>query len=222
MPFRFLLGSGGGRMDRVEGKVREMFQHDRREFDLAMSALVGDVAPESVNAEIRALDQKVNGLEREMRRELVVHATVQSGMDSPAVLVYMSIVKDVERLGDYAKNLLDLARQGANFAEADDLPHWRQLAADVSGMIDLAGRAFLSRNDVKARELLVQASTLLRLFDQRVSALVSGDDTRPQPVARALAYRYLKRTVAHLTNVLSAVVMPVDRLDFFDEDPQGR
>jgi hypothetical protein len=44
----------------------------------------------------------------------------------------------------------------------------------------------------------------------------------PPPVARALLHRYVKRVVAHLMNVLSAVVMPVDRLDCFDEDPEDR
>jgi len=43
-----------------------------------------------------------------------------------------------------------------------------------------------------------------------------------QAVAVALAHRYLKRIVAHGMNVLSAVVMPVDRLDYFDEDPEDR
>jgi hypothetical protein len=51
---------------------------------------------------------------------------------------------------------------------------------------------------------------------------VRGEDDRPHAVARALARRYLKRIVAHLTNVLSAVVMPIDRLDYFDEDPEDR
>jgi hypothetical protein len=32
---------------------------------------------------------------------------------------------------------------------------------------------------------------------------------------RALFYRYIKRISAHLANVLSSVVMPVDRLDFY-------
>jgi hypothetical protein len=28
--------------------------------------------------------------------------------------------------------------------------------------------------------------------------------------------------VAHLMNVLSAVIMPLDQLDYFDEDPEDR
>jgi hypothetical protein len=51
---------------------------------------------------------------------------------------------------------------------------------------------------------------------------VRGEDTGPMGVARALAHRYLKRIVAHVMNILSAVVMPLDRLDYFDEDPEDR
>jgi phosphate uptake regulator len=83
-----------------------------------MSALTGRRRRGDVNDELRATDQKVNRLEREIRRELVVHASVFGAIDTPAVLVYMSIVKDVERVGDYAKNLVDLALDGANFSTA--------------------------------------------------------------------------------------------------------
>lgn len=222
MPFKFLRSAGGGSLDHVEAKVRDMFVHDRREFDLAMSALMGSVAALEVNGEIRGLDHKVNGLEREIRRDLVVHTSVQSAIDAPAILVYMSIVKDVERLGDYAKNLLDLARDGANFSEVDEPEEWHRLAGEVSAHIEGVGRAFLARDEGLARELLTPTNRLLQEFDRRVSALVRGEDVRPQAVARALAYRYLKRVVAHLSNVLSAVVMPIDKLDYFDEDPEDR
>ncbi len=35
---------------------------------------------------------------------------------------------------------------------------------------------------------------------------------------RALFYRYIKRLSGHLSNILSSVVMPVDRLDFYNPD----
>ncbi len=222
MPFNFLFGSDSSTMERVESLVREMFAHDRREFALAMSALLGDVAAADVNTEIRELDHKVNSLEREIRRALVVHATVRPQLDTPGLLIYMSIVKDVERVGDYSKNLLDLARDGARFGQLEDAAHWRELAAGVETHIERVGRAFLSHDEADARSLIAPSTTFLQTFDQRVSMLVTGTDTAPQAVARALAYRYLKRVVAHLLNVLSSVVMPVHKLDYFDEDPEDR
>lgn len=217
MVFRFLRGEGDESIDRIETTVQEMFVRDRREFDLAMSALLGDAVVAEVNVELRASDRRVNELERAIRRELAVHTSVYGGIDTPAVLIYMSIVKDVERLGDYAKNLVDLARDGAHFAELPDVDEWRRLTADVGALLTATAAAFASREEAAARQVIDPAVELLAMFDRRVAGLVRGTDAGAQPVARALAYRYLKRIVAHLVNVMSAVVMPVDQIDYLDE-----
>ncbi|HEV2148926.1 MAG TPA: PhoU domain-containing protein [Longimicrobiaceae bacterium] len=222
MVFKLFGGRGSDRLESIEAKVQEMLAHDRRAFDLAMSALLGDVVAREVNAELRATDQKVNRLEREIRRELVVHASVFGGIDSPAVLVYMSVVKDIERVGDYAKNLLDLARDGASFAQIEETEEWWRLATELSQYIADAGEAFRLRDGSRCRALRTRGDALLSQFDKRVSALIRAEDPGPQAVSRALAYRYLKRVVAHLMNLLSAVIMPLDRLDYFDEDPEDR
>ncbi|CAN5708238.1 phosphate signaling complex protein PhoU [soil metagenome] len=222
MAFRFLMGRGSEPLERIEAKVQSMLEHDREEFDLAMSALLGEVVASEVNSKLRSTDQKVNQLEREIRRELVIHASVLGRIETPAVLVFMSIVKDIERIGDYAKNLLDLGLDGADFSREPDADEWRDLTRRISQYMSDVGTAFAARDGERARPLLNTGGDMLGLFDDRVSALVRGEADGHQMVARALAFRYLKRVVAHLMNVLSAVVMPVDRLDYFDEDPEDR
>ncbi len=222
MPFKFFWGESAQPMDRIEAKVQEMLTHNRYEFDLAMSALLGDVVPAEVNDDLRHTDRKVNRLEREIRRELIVHSSVFGGIDTPVVLVYMSIVKDVERVGDYSKNLLDLALDGANFGSLSDVDDWRRLAKDISKYIVDSGAAFRTREATECRSLRAWGDELLERFDARVSALVRAEDVAEQPVARALGYRYLKRVVAHLMNLLSAVVMPLDQLDYYIQDPENR
>ena len=222
MVFKFLRGDGGERLESIEAKVQAMLANDRHEFDLAMSALLGDVPASEVNDEVRATDKKVNQLEREIRRELVVHSSVFGGIDSPTVLVYMSVVKDIERVGDYAKNLLDLARDGADLSKAPNAAEWRKLSAEISTFIADAGRAFHARDSARSRTLRQQGDRLLSFFDERVSVLIRQDPPESQAVPRALAHRFLKRVVAHLMNLLSAVIMPMDRLDYFDEDPEDR
>ncbi|MEX2583103.1 MAG: PhoU domain-containing protein [Gemmatimonadota bacterium] len=222
MLFNFLRGQSSERLDRIEAKVQGMLIHDRHEFDLAMAALFGDTKAEDVNDELRSTDRKVNQLEREIRRDLLVHVSVSGSIETPAVLVYMSVVKDIERVGDYAKNLLDLAIDGANFGVISNAEEWRTLAAEVSQFISDAGAAFETRDDTRCRSLLANGDKLLQFFDERVTLLVQGNWEDDQPVPRALAHRYLKRVVAHLMNLLSAVVMPLDRLDYFDEDPEDR
>lgn len=222
MVFKFLRGEGRDRLEGIETRAQTMLELDRFEFDLAMSALLGRTRAEDVNQQLRDADRKVNRLEREIRRELVVHASVFGGIQSPAVLVYMSVVKDIERVGDYAKNLLDLASDGADLSRAPDAEEWERLSAEVSEYIQLAGGAFQSRDAERSRQLRARGDDLLDLFDERVSELIRADDPGGQAVPRALAHRYLKRVVAHLMNLLSAVVVPLDRLDFFDEDPEDR
>ena len=218
----FFKGQSGVPIEAIETKVREMLQHDRREVDLAMSVLFGDLAPEAANDELRSTDREVNQAEREIRRDLVVHASVFGSIEIPTVLLYMSIVKDIERVGDYAKNLIDLALDGVTLADAPDLPHWRALGEEVSAFIAESTQTFQERDTDRAHALLAQGDRLLDDFDDRVSALVKGLDHDPSPVARALALRYLKRVIAHLVNVVTAVVMPLDRLDYFDENVRDR
>jgi phosphate uptake regulator len=222
MAFKFLRDEGSERLEEIEEKVQAMLGHDRHEFELAMSALLGDAVAADLNSELRDTDRKVNRMEREIRRALVVHASVFGGIDTPAVLVYMSIVKDVERVGDYAKNILDLALDGANLGSAPDAQEWRDLAEEIAQLITDSGEVFRARDAERCRQLLARGDKLLDLFDDRVSALVRDGQGEPQAVSRALTHRYLKRVVAHLMNLLTAVIMPLDRLDYFDEDPEDR
>ena len=220
MAFGFKRSSStDDRLDTIEATIQRMLADDRVVFDLAMSGLVDGVDWKGVKREIKATDQRVNDGEREIRRDLVVHASVVGAIDTPAILVYMSIVKDIERIGDYGKNLRDLARDGVDLQA---FPAWKEVRTEVSQMIADTAEVFAERDDVRARQLLARGDELLDEFDRVVSALVRGEDDRPHAVGRALAARYIKRIVAHLTNVLSAVVMPIDRLDYFDEDPEDR
>jgi phosphate transport system protein len=186
MPFGFLRNPGGDRLEHIEEVLQRMFADDRHAFDLAMSALLGGAAPKSVGTELRATDHQVNEAEREIRRELVVHASVHGGVDTPSVLVYMSIVNDVERIGDYAKNIFDLAADGVSLHDDADAEALFNLRDEVSRMItDVAG--IFRRSDTEAaRRVLARGDELLDDFDERVSALVRGDDQGPHAVATAL------------------------------------
>ncbi len=223
MFFRLFRGEATNRLSEIGEKVQRMLANDRREFDLAMSALLGEVRWDEVTKEVRTLDREVNRLEREIRRHLLVHASVFGAIETPAVLVHMSIVKDLERIGDYAKNLLDLARDGADFSQVDDADEWTRVwHGEVSKLIGDAAEAFKAWDAERSKTLIRESEALLAKCDVRVSAIVRGDDAGPQAVARALALRFLKRVIAHVMNFLTAVVMPLDQLDYFDEDPEDR
>ncbi len=222
MVFRFRREGDAERLDRIEATLQQMISDDLHAFELAMSALLGERSPHEVGPELRATDHGVNAAERDIRRELVVHASVLGAIDTPAILIYMSIVKDIERIGDYAKNLFDLASDGANLSTGLHTGEITTLASEVPAFITESAAVFHERNEEQAKVLMRRGDEFLDRFDDRVSALVREEHPDHQAVAVALTHRYLKRIVAHTMNVLSAVVMPVDRLDYFDEDPEDR
>lgn len=222
MIMRFFRGSGEDRLEEVEAELQQMLADDRHSFDVATSALIGGANVEVVGPDLRETDHRVNKLERAIRRKLVVHASVQGSVDIPAILVAMSIVKDVERIGDYAKNIFDLAAEGADFSTAEDRDELIAYRDRISRMITEAGEVYRDRDDERARELISEGDVLQDQFDDLVHALVTADVRGSEAVPRALFYRHLKRIVAHLMNVMTAVVMPLDKLDYFDEDVHDR
>ncbi len=213
---RFFQRSGAQPMDHVQSVLLEMLANDRHSFDVATSSLLDGADPATVGADLLTTDHKVNEGQRTIRRELMVHASVHGTSQVSAIMVYMSIVKDVERIGDYAKNIFDVAAQGGSLA-GDDQKELRDFRDRISAMITEAAIAFADEDVTAANELIIEGDRMQDVFDERVAALVSTDRPGREAVPRALMYRYFKRIVGHLMNLLSAVVMPLDQLDYYDE-----
>ncbi len=210
-----------GGLEHIDAQVQRMINDARHTFDLAMNALTGGPVA-TVADEVRRTDRRINITEMEIRRELVVHASVHGGVDTPEVLVFMHMVKDLERIGDYNKNIFDLADEGVSLAEAPDLGRLLGYRDELSSRIALMGELLTTRDEDRARAYINRGDELRREFDDRINELVHSTEMAVVAVPRALLYRFLKRVTAHSLNVVSAVVMPVDRLDYFDEDDDTR
>ena len=143
MIWRELFGASPSGMDTIRDHLLDMLDIDRQTFDLASIPLLSGQDTDALQSEVSKSDHQVNQLVQQVRRELVVHAAAHGALSEiPVLLLYMSLVKDIERVGDYAKNLLDIARAGGDLSgDADDrgdLDAWRdqvsQLIGDVRGI----------------------------------------------------------------------------------------
>ncbi len=127
MVMEFFKGGSDKPLEEIESLIVQMIQDDRHTFDLAVNALFGGTDARSVGKEVKRSDKRVNRAEREVRRRLLVHASIAGErVDLTRVLISMSVIKDAERIGDYCKNIWDLADEGVSFADADD---WKALLA---------------------------------------------------------------------------------------------
>ena len=220
MVMSFFRSDEGG-ISQIESQVQRMIVDARHTFDLAMNAVTGG-AVETVADEVRRTDRQINVTEIEIRRELLVHISVHGAADAGEMLVFMNMIKDLERIGDYNKNIFDLALEGVSFSGDEDLEQILGFRDELSSRIVLMGEILDTRDEDRARAYIERGDHLRREFDGLVNELVHATAPALAAVPRALLYRFLKRVAAHCANVVTAVVMPVDRLDYFDEDDDTR
>ena len=220
MVMSFFRSDEGG-ISQIESQVQRMIADARHTFDLAMNAVTGG-AVETVADEVRRTDRQINVTEIEIRRELLVHISVHGTADAGEMLVFMNMIKDLERIGDYNKNIFDLALEGVSFSGDEDLEQILGFRDELSSRIALMGEILDTRDEDRARAYIERGDQLRREFDGLVNELVHATAPALVAVPRALLYRFLKRVAAHCANVVTAVVMPVDRLDYFDEGDDTR
>ncbi len=221
MVFDFFRG-GSSAVEGVESTLVQMLLDGREVFDTATDALFGGGKSKETKREVRSTDRHINVAQQDVRRELMIHASVQDTVDLPLVLAYMSTVKDAERIGDYAKNVYDLVKYGADFENAPDRKELSAYRDRVSHLIGEAAEAFAARDTEHAQRLINKADRFLDDYDAQVKAAYRWEGTASDAVSRALYFRFLKRITAHVMNFLTSLVMPVDRLDSYDEAKQDR
>ncbi len=222
MVLDFFRSGSEGSLEKIEQSVQEMLADNNTTFGLATDAVFGRVDPAEIGKDLRKSDRQVNKGERSIRRELIIHAGVAGAADYPIMLVYMSIIKDIERVGDYSKNIWDLTIDGFGLAGAPDEAMWADRFERTQELINETAIVFSERDAAQATTRLAQMDEWTSEFDDEVSALVRKGSSVGPAVPRALLNRYLKRITAHLMNVMTAVVMPLDRLDYWDEDKVDR
>ena len=200
----------------VEQQLVEMLASCQDTFRLAMAALFGDEDVTKTGSQLDETDKDLNRTERAIRRELLVHGTVRGAeVDMGLMLAYMSVAKDIERIGDYCKNIWNLAQIGVSFKDADDWEELTEHRERVATLLEKALLAFSSQDSDAVHAMIPAIREDLQNYDMQIIKFVRSELPGRFSAPRALFYRYLKRISAHLSNTLSSVVMPVDRIDFY-------
>ena len=177
----------------------------------------------NANPESRTLlyqkDREVNKLQRTIRKKVVAHMSVAGNRtDVPYCLLLMSLVKDVERLGDYAKNLSEVIDLRHSVLPDDEITsELGEIRSGVESAYQLSLDVFTTSNSERAIELIAQGRDLAHRCDALLGKISRSQYDAASTTAAVLATRYYKRIDSHVLNILSAVVMPLHKVDYFDE-----
>jgi phosphate transport system protein len=150
---------------------------------------------------------------------------VSRDADLQASLVLVSIVIDIERIGDLTKNIVDLALQHPGKLACGSFENdMRKIETTVRTMFALLIEALPAADVAKAKEVMSEHWWIGRRADEILNALIARSDKElvcNEAVSTALYVRFLKRISAHLMNIASSVVNPFDRIGF-REDINGK
>lgn len=171
-----------------------------------------------IDLKIKERDKQVNSYEREVRRMVFNHLAVQGTIDLPSGLALVSIIIDIERIGDYTKNMVELALDhpgrlhGGQFEE--DL---KRMEEAVEDNFITTKKCFVDGDSALALALLEKYAWVNDACDDRVKDVVQEKDQSIRPgdaAAMTLYIRFLKRVNSHLRNITTSVVNPFDRIGF--------
>ena len=178
----------------------EMLQLSHEMFTDSVNALRSGEKNKVIKS-IKLRDEEINQYHRDIRKKVVTYYSVSKDVTNiNSGLVLINMVVDIERVGDYTKNILDLIEQAV-------IERFQNTVKAVEEMDEIA-----------AKELIKSyRSDLGKLSDNLVASSISGDlkiGEEHMASSMVLYARYLKRIGAHLKNITSVVINPFESIGY--------
>ena len=169
---------------------------------------------------IKLRDEEINQYHRDIRKKVVTHYSVSKDVTNiNSGLVLINMVVDIERVGDYTKNILDLAKYYPKKLRSEKISEdLRIIEQAVIERFQNTVKAVEEMDEIAARELIKSyRSDLGKLSDNLVASSISGDlkiGEEHMASSMVLYARYLKRIGAHLKNITSVVINPFESIGY--------
>ncbi len=195
----------------------------RLTYDMTLQAgniYFGEAEAPDERTKIYKRDVAVNKLERTIRRQVIAHLSLKGSAASlPYCLLLMSMVKDVERLGDYAKNLSEVREYHPDPLPDDEIVgELKEIRSGVEAAFAVTAEVFAMADRERALTLIREGRDIAHRCDTLIERVARSDYSARNAVAVVMGTRFYKRIGAHVLNVLTSVVMPLHKLDYYDED----
>jgi phosphate uptake regulator len=201
-------------IDAAFNDVSRMLRQSARMLDYALGALL-DHRPLEVDLE--DMDDVVDEGERMVRRTILQHLAINPQHDLVPSLILLSMVQDAERIGDFARGLVEVSKLARSRREGPFADELRGFADRLRPLFGVCERAFHENDVAEAREVIARYRVLRRDLKQYRVRVTASDLTADMAVVYADAAQVLRRMGAHLANIASTVVQPFDRIRHHDD-----
>ena len=197
----------------------EMFHLSHEMFTDSVNALRSGEKNKVIKS-IKLRDEEINQYHRDIRKKVVTHYSVSKDVTNiNSGLVLINMVVDIERVGDYTKNILDLAKYYPKKLKSEKVSEdLRIIEQAVIERFQNTVKAVEEMDEIAAKELIKSyRSDLGKLSDNLVASSISGDlkiGEEHMASSMVLYARYLKRIGAHLKNITSVVINPFESIGY--------
>ena len=211
---------------RKEDLLSEAWEKSLEMLDLSHNMFVKAVKKSkkqeslSVLKQLKNRDKEINKYQREVRRKIITHVSLQNNInDISSIMVLMNMVVDIERIGDYSKNILDLAIYYPERLNTKILhPELHEIEQVVKSRFDKTVDA-IKMEDVEIASKLIKGfkKQVTTASDRIVNNIISGElnlESGSESAAIVLYARYLKRIGSHLKNITTTVINPIDSIGY--------
>jgi phosphate uptake regulator len=205
-------------LSQVMEDFKVMLDDSEMMFKSSYAILVENKKEPGLEDQIIKTDKRVNSLQKAIRQRIIEHMTAQPSVDSPACLLLFSVSKDAERVGDYAKNLLEVSRLLDNPIDQEKFKVlFEDIDKEVVSLFQQTKDAFISSDEKKAAGTWDTQIKLKRKCDGIVRSLAESDYSVNEAVCFTLIARFIRRMSSHLTNIATSVIVPLTELDYYHE-----
>ena len=212
---------GKGFLTQVLEEFKSMLDNSEEMFNSVCGKLIDNEGAPDLNDRIYSIDRKVNDIQRDIRKKIIEHLTLQPSVDVSASLLLMSVVKDAERLGDFSKNLLEVCKFFEKPINKQNYSHlFGNIDKEISDLFKETKKAFIDSDENTALKTWEYKREITKKSEDILQKLAKGNLSVNEAVCFTLIARYYKRVAAHLTNIATSVIVPLSDLDYFDERMQ--
>jgi phosphate transport system protein len=205
----------GSIMHQVLQKVTAMARDAEYVYSHAWEVCTGQAVADRTLPGLKAHDKDVNRGERAVRRMIVEHLTINPGKDVSGCLAVMIMAKDLERIGDHSRNIFRVGMR-INGSICDYALHSRldTIQKGIGSMLSRLERAIPESDEQLARNILLTYQETKQQTKDLEAALFETPMDTVEAVNTTLLTRFFTRLNAHVGNATSAIIFPLEDIDF--------
>lgn len=209
-----ILKSGENLIDLALKDTVSMLKTSSEMFNLVVDSIDKTGNDTLVKTGVAKVDKLINEKQKSVRKMVYEHLAISGAKDLPKSIELFSIINNIERIGDYAKNLAEVLDYASNESvrESQYFARYDKIVTETKEMFAKMLTAFEANNFNDVSEVSVQYIGIATSCNQLIEDIIinsSGDSIKKVDARMVLMLRYTKRINAHLRNVSITIKNPI-------------